>query len=210
MAVSIFDFPKQRSSGVGAVMSGQTLVKGQKGFAVAEVQEKLSKLGYSLTVDGLFGPETEAVVKQFQSDVNSATGGRGGIPLRTDGVVDAATWNAIVSRLSSGATKPVLNLPIPQGSATVPTVVANAYPGSAPTAVAPRPTWQTALMVVGAAGLVGVLLYLFVSKDDGLSGYARLLGDDEERVVGSGSTRKCPRVPSTDKLREAEELEAVK
>jgi hypothetical protein len=77
-----------------------------------------------------------------------------------------------------------------------------------------------------AAGVLGVF-YLLQKDNGGLSGYRRLLDEDgdepepksEPRVVGHGSTksaarpvvteRRCPRVPSEDKLKEAEELEAA-
>lgn len=44
------------------------LKKGHKGSLVRELQEDLKKLGYKITVDGDYGPKTEATVKEFQKD----------------------------------------------------------------------------------------------------------------------------------------------
>lgn len=42
------------------------LKKGSKGPAVKSLQENLVKLGYSVSVDGDFGPGTEDAVRQLQ------------------------------------------------------------------------------------------------------------------------------------------------
>lgn len=59
-----------------------TIRQGSKGAAVKYAQERLSKRGYRLTLDGIFGPGTVAAVRQFQA----AEG------LTPDGVVGARTW----------------------------------------------------------------------------------------------------------------------
>ncbi len=51
------------------------------------IQERLTVLGFSATADGLFGPGTEAAVKDFQTS-------RG---LVADGLVGPATWAALVA-----------------------------------------------------------------------------------------------------------------
>lgn len=56
-----------------------------RGNDVARVQEALKKAGFSITVDGVFGPHTYEVVKQFQ-DKNG---------LMVDGVVGPMVWDAI-------------------------------------------------------------------------------------------------------------------
>jgi peptidoglycan hydrolase-like protein with peptidoglycan-binding domain len=52
----------------------QTLRRGARGPAVRALQEKLLAFGYKLPrfgVDGIFGPETEAAVRQFQEDAGA-------------------------------------------------------------------------------------------------------------------------------------------
>lgn len=61
------------------------LRRGSRGLSVAELQEKLVKAGYDLTIDGDFGPATEAVVKAFQAKKQ----------LVRDGIVGPATWGAL-------------------------------------------------------------------------------------------------------------------
>src|SRR5258708_29813079 len=62
-----------------------TLQNGSTGGEVTMLQRALSLLGYSCTVDGSFGPGTEAAVEQFQT----AQG------LSADGVAGPATWGAL-------------------------------------------------------------------------------------------------------------------
>ena len=59
-----------------------------KGPAVKELQRELAALGYSLDADGVFGPATDAAVKQFQSDHQ----------LEVDGVVGPATQAVLAAR----------------------------------------------------------------------------------------------------------------
>jgi len=59
-----------------------TTRRGDSGTWVYLVQDSLVYHGYSITVDGVFGAQTEAVVKQFQT-------ARG---LAADGIVGPATW----------------------------------------------------------------------------------------------------------------------
>jgi len=56
--------------------------RGDKGWVVSEIQRLLTAKGYPTTVDGIFGPATEASVKAFQS----ANG------LAVDGIVGPKTW----------------------------------------------------------------------------------------------------------------------
>ncbi|MEM1310794.1 MAG: peptidoglycan-binding protein [Cyanobacteria bacterium P01_H01_bin.153] len=64
-----------------------TLRQGMTGPAVARVQETLKVRGfYQGTVDGIFGPGTEAAVMEFQESIQ----------LATDGIVGPATWQALL------------------------------------------------------------------------------------------------------------------
>jgi hypothetical protein len=61
------------------------LKKGTKGVSVRRVQERLRALGWDVGVDGLFGSETDRVVRAFQR--------RKG--LFDDGIVGPRTWRAL-------------------------------------------------------------------------------------------------------------------
>lgn len=52
---------------------------------VRKFQSKLKSRGWSIGVDGLFGPDTEKIVRQFQAEKG----------LRVDGAVGVKTWKAI-------------------------------------------------------------------------------------------------------------------
>ena len=54
---------------------------------VSDVQRLLSAAGYAVTIDGSFGPGTEAAVKQMQTDNG----------LSPDGIVGPATWQKLRS-----------------------------------------------------------------------------------------------------------------
>ncbi|MEV0691478.1 peptidoglycan-binding protein [Streptomyces sp. NPDC050388] len=63
-----------------------TVQSGATGNAVKAVQTELNSKGYSLTVDGSFGPATLSAVKSFQSSKG----------LAVDGSVGPATWQTLV------------------------------------------------------------------------------------------------------------------
>jgi peptidoglycan hydrolase-like protein with peptidoglycan-binding domain len=67
--------------------------EGSTGEAVRTVQYLLRAHGQSLSVDGIFGPRTEAAVRAFQQ----AHG------LVVDGVVGNATWMALLITVRSGS-----------------------------------------------------------------------------------------------------------
>lgn len=53
----------------------RALRRGDNGNDVRWVQQRLSQLGYALTVDGSYGPATESAVKTFQNDYRLAVDG---------------------------------------------------------------------------------------------------------------------------------------
>ncbi len=67
-------------------MANPVLTRGSKGDRVLGLQSGLEQpLGYNVgAIDGVFGPDTENAVKQFQKD-------RG---LVADGIVGQNTWEA--------------------------------------------------------------------------------------------------------------------
>ena len=63
-----------------------TLSVNSKGADVAILQERLYSIGYTITtIDGEFGPETEAAVEAFQRDHD----------ITVTGIVNNATWRAL-------------------------------------------------------------------------------------------------------------------
>jgi polysaccharide deacetylase family sporulation protein PdaB len=68
----------------GAV-SGSTIRQGSTGTAVKELQQALVNKGYSLSVDGNFGPMTKSAVMSFQSSVG----------ITADGIVGPVTWSKL-------------------------------------------------------------------------------------------------------------------
>lgn len=75
-----------------STVSWRTARRGDTGPNVRTVQHLLTYRGYPTTVDGIFGSATEARVKEFEA----ANG------LNPDGVVDAATWRALVVTVRRG------------------------------------------------------------------------------------------------------------
>jgi GH25 family lysozyme M1 (1,4-beta-N-acetylmuramidase) len=73
-----------------------SLKRGSKGQGVYWLQYELSKIGYNISVDGDFGPNTEVAVKDYQKS-------RG---LKVDGIVGSITRNALINKLPNKV-KPV-------------------------------------------------------------------------------------------------------
>ena len=66
---------------------------GSKGSDVTELQKLLNQNGYTLDMDGNFGPKTQAAVKDYQQKNN----------LSVDGIVGTNTWGAL-TKASTGTT----------------------------------------------------------------------------------------------------------
>lgn len=67
--------------------------KGSKGSTVVAVQRRLSELGYDVSDDGEFGPETEKALKEFQRSRQK----------EPDGVVGPRTLNALLNASKADA-----------------------------------------------------------------------------------------------------------
>jgi putative chitinase len=74
-------------NGQAPAYPGAVLRRGSKGAAVQSLQQRLSDLGYTLAVDGNFGPGTAKAVVAFQQKNN----------LGQDGIVGPKTWAALWS-----------------------------------------------------------------------------------------------------------------
>lgn len=59
--------------------------RGSKGKAVTAVQKRLKERGWKISVDGVFGARTEAIVRQFQTEKG----------LTADGIVGPLTWRKL-------------------------------------------------------------------------------------------------------------------
>ena len=68
-------------------MSATTLLRlGDIGPAVRDLQERLTRCGHIVTLDGVFGPETLEAVRAFQTQRH----------LRLDGICGTETWGALI------------------------------------------------------------------------------------------------------------------
>ena len=66
-------------------MAEATLKRDARGDDVRRLQQALTAAGFAVTADGVFGPNTEGVVKRFQKSCG----------LVADGVVGPRTWGAL-------------------------------------------------------------------------------------------------------------------
>src|SRR4051812_38271111 len=69
----------------GATRYPGALVSGATGKPVRVLQERLNRHGYTLGIDGEFGPATLGAVRQFQADHG----------LEVDGAVGPETWRKL-------------------------------------------------------------------------------------------------------------------
>jgi peptidoglycan hydrolase-like protein with peptidoglycan-binding domain len=96
---SVRSFQSASSIGVDGIVGNQTWPKlimtvrrGSNGEAVKAAQRLLDKFGSGLSVDGDFGPATDAATRRFQS----------GHQLAVDGIVGPNTWAALLGGSGSG------------------------------------------------------------------------------------------------------------
>ena len=68
--------------------------QGSKNHPVPTLQYLLRARGHTVSVDGIFGPQTEAAVRAFQTAKH----------LAVDGVVGRQTWSALIIGVSEGST----------------------------------------------------------------------------------------------------------
>ena len=228
----IFNFPKKQSAqqaksrAVGS-MSAPVLQVGSRGTAVADVQARLKFLGYSVSVDRVYGLETQKAVTKFQVDTDGLT---------VTGVVDGTTWVKLDGAAKAkGFVEQTFTPPTP----TTPNFDTH---WSAPPLVNAPPTQpqqqvpffqsdfgKKSIVVLG--GIAGIALLAYVVKGGeakaAMSGYTRFVTDvssnirNSERPMGpprsrtprarkagtATSTRKsCSRTPASKMLVDAEVL----
>ena len=98
---------------------GEALVRrGHTGDSVRELQEQLKARGFQVTVDGKFGPETDAAVRAFQQSSGA----------KVDGLVGPETMGKLFGPCHSGTSDGVDKQPSAPGT---PRDHRAAHPGSA-------------------------------------------------------------------------------
>jgi peptidoglycan hydrolase-like protein with peptidoglycan-binding domain len=90
---AVRSFQRQHGLSVDGIVGNQTwtaliveVSQGSTGDAVSAVQSQITSRSNWLTVDGIFGPDTNSAVRFFQQDVG----------LTVDGIVGPNTWNRLV------------------------------------------------------------------------------------------------------------------
>lgn len=77
--------PKKPAPAKAPKYPGKQIRRGSSGAQVLLVQQRLKARGWSIALDGKFGPTTERTVEQFQRNKK----------LKVDGIVGPATWAAL-------------------------------------------------------------------------------------------------------------------
>jgi peptidoglycan hydrolase-like protein with peptidoglycan-binding domain len=75
----------------GTISPWPLVRKGDQQYPVKTLQYLLRARGHNVTVDGIFGPRTDAAVRAFQQQNG----------LAVDGIVGPVTWRALVSGMLS-------------------------------------------------------------------------------------------------------------
>jgi peptidoglycan hydrolase-like protein with peptidoglycan-binding domain len=77
----------------GSVSPWPLVRRGDQQHPVQTLQYLLRARGHTVTVDGIFGPNTESAVRAFQQQNN----------LSVDGVVGPNTWSALIIQVKQGS-----------------------------------------------------------------------------------------------------------
>jgi Putative peptidoglycan binding domain len=77
----------------GSLSPWPVAAAGSNGHPVWTLQDLLRARGHAIAVDGIFGPQTDAAVKAFQTSKS----------LTANGTVDPATWKALIVQVKKGA-----------------------------------------------------------------------------------------------------------
>ena len=77
----------------GTLSPWPVVQNGSQGHPIRTLQLLLRAHGHNLTVDGMFGPATEAAVKAFQTSKG----------MTADGIMSAQTWSTLLIQVKKGS-----------------------------------------------------------------------------------------------------------
>ncbi len=77
----------------GTLTPWPVVQNGSQGHPIRTLQFLLRARGHNLTVDGMFGPATEAAVKAFQTSKG----------MTADGIMSAQTWSTLIIQVKKGS-----------------------------------------------------------------------------------------------------------
>ena len=77
----------------GTLSPWPVVQNGSQGHPIRTLQFLLRTHGHNLTVDGMFGPATEAAVKAFQTSKG----------MTADGIMSAQTWSTLIIQVKKGS-----------------------------------------------------------------------------------------------------------
>ena len=77
----------------GTLSPWPVVQNGSQGHPIRTLQFLLRARGHNLTVDGMFGPATEAAVKAFQTSKG----------MTADGIMSAQTWSRVIIQVKKGS-----------------------------------------------------------------------------------------------------------
>ena len=77
----------------GTLSPWPVVQNGSQGHPIRTLQFLLRARGHNLTVDGMFGPATEAAVKAFQTSKG----------MTADGIMSAQTWSTLIVQVKKGS-----------------------------------------------------------------------------------------------------------